>query len=190
MRPTDFQTHLEITTALTPSRVFELARHLRSRHVFPHGHKHSDRNVKIWEAALFIWVAFTNTSPGNLQFALMYADALENNIKRNFFQDLVKLLSTPQYLQELQSLELTTDFSQGVFAIIKDVNNFPVTYGRVPEMKSSIVISGDWLRSLAFNLYRTEYDPFAAREQNISLQEAFEQADPKIFESQTKVNAN
>lgn len=182
MRIADFQQHLRLTTTLGDSRVHETARTLRNIHLFPGGHKHVDRHVKINEAVNFLWAAFTNTTKSNLQISLMLSLALESESGGKFIGDLEVLLSNPNYLERLTSVELTNNFSKGLFAVIKFEDDSQVVYGRVPEFKSSTMISGDWLRSLAFNLYRKEYDPFAQRELNISLEDAHASADPKIFD--------
>jgi hypothetical protein len=111
--------------------------------------------------------------------------ALENKIGKNFYVDLVTLLSRPKHLEGLQSLEVTNDFSKGVFAVFRFVDGSEVQYGIIPEIKSSVVISGKWLRGLAMNLYQKEYNPFMG-EQGETLEEAFTKADPKIFD---EVNA-
>src|SRR5688572_16272209 len=118
MRISDFQQHLRISTSLGDSRVHETARLLRGAHLFPGGHKHVDRNVRIHEAVLFLWAAFTNTSRGNLQYSLMFSVALES-ATGNFIRDMVVLLSSPRHLDGLQSVELTSNFSKGLFAIIR-----------------------------------------------------------------------
>lgn len=181
MRVADFLTHVSVTAPFTTGRVDQIAKALRRVHLFPTGHRLVDRNVKISEAVTFLWCLFTGTTPANLQFSLMYLLALEGPQRQQLLIDMVRIFSDPAVLNVLQSIALSNNFSSGVFAEVSFVDGSKITYGKPGELRSSAVITGAYIRDFCINLYRREYNPFRG-EHGQTLEQAFEQADPKIFD--------
>lgn len=180
MRVSDFLTHLSVTAPFSSGRIDQIAKALRHVHLFPLGHRKVDRHVTIPEAATFLWCLFTGTTPSNLQFALMYLLGMEGPQGQQFLQDLVRILSDPKVLRSLHSIEVTNNFGAGTFAEITFLDASKITYGHPGELRSSAIITGDYLRKFCLNLYRKQYNPFEG-EHGQTLDEAFEQANPKIF---------
>lgn len=181
MRVADFLTHVSVTAPFTTGRVDQIAKALRRVHLFPTGHRLVDRNVKISEAVTFLWCLFTGTTPANLQFGLMYLLALEGPEGQQFFKDLVRILSDTKVLRLLHSIEVTNNFGAGAFAEMVFADGSKITYGRPGTLRSSAIMPGDYIRKFCLNLYRATYNPFEG-EHGQTLEEAFEQADPKIFD--------
>ena len=189
MRVSDFLTHIAVTAPFSSGRVDQIAKALRQVHVFPTGHRKVDRNVTIPEALTILWILYTGTTPANLQFGLMYLLALEGPEGQQFFYDLVRIFSDPKTLRLLKSIEVTNNFGAGAFSEITFIDGSTITYGRPGEVKSSAILTGGYLRKFCLNLYRRQYNPFEG-EHGQTLEEAFEQADPKIFDEPNAVINN
>lgn len=155
MRIFDFQQHLESTSPFSASRVHEVARELRKVHLLRHGHKYQDKQVTIEEVATFLWTLFTNTTAGTMEISLIHLLGMQDT--HGFMDDFTRLLSKPEFLKQLTSIEITNSFASGCFAVITFNDGSRKEYGKVPELRQSVVIPGSWLSDLMANVSQPTY---------------------------------
>lgn len=155
MRIFEFQQHLESNSPFTASRVHEVARELRKVQLLRHGHKLQDKQITVDEVATFLWVLFTNTTASSMQISLMHMLGMQDT--HGFLDDFTRLLSKPEYLKQLTSVEITNSFASGCFAVITFNDGSRKEYGTVPALRQSAVIPGSWLSELMANVAQPTY---------------------------------